>query len=740
MSLYEECVKRAGGEDRVCENCKPIVKCYDTVFGVRAAGDKLEDRCYFSTLLAEAFSRSATCWHCGWVVLVASNTWMSDIAANVSSPDAQLTKIEINWQSISVYKDSRAVQGHPVIERIWLSYSAPWTGSEKKSISFSKCLDKPQNLSVATADGGLIVARNDSVEWASKEPYAGRIRPAKIDLQLLKNWKDNCIRDHGGTCDQTFTTHRASHLRFVDVLERRVIQAVPDEVTWTALSYCWGGPQEHALQASNLEEYQLPGALRDDMLPAGIVDAMTLVRALGERYIWIDSLCIVQDDDMDKLEFLPMMGTIYAHSVLTIVNAANDKVAMGMPGVSNPRRMQQVHQMKDFWMVEALDLPHQRWEGYLHGSTWNARGWTFQEGLLSPRCLIIGEAQTYWQCKVSSFCEDSCWENLPGKNIYRHYSGSEIISRLTDSREENWMDLYKDVLDAYAKRELTSETDRLGAVEAILDVLRRDDEEGYFWGMPRGHLEMALSWSSHVSRNTRRDCEAKYIGPGKQVRSAPFPTWSWLGWHGATPMPSVNRAVLGGRLGLKFYRILDGGVPEALVDGVPYAGPERDFTKKDYMTHSDMFDTIGYPRGLTHPSLDYSRQSVRRADIPESVLLSKQAPSALCFWTSTAVLDMKYEGWNGFHRCPLISLSHGDVSHCGAWENDESFKPNGRGKFIVIGTERVRMSHGGQVTVNLLLVDQDDNGLSYRRRLVTYTPEEVWDSFKNRRWELIFLA
>jgi hypothetical protein len=70
--------------------------------------------------------------------LVASNTWISDIAANVSSPDAQLTKIEINWQSISVYKDSRAVEGHPVIERIWLSYSAPWTGSEKKSISFSK--------------------------------------------------------------------------------------------------------------------------------------------------------------------------------------------------------------------------------------------------------------------------------------------------------------------------------------------------------------------------------------------------------------------------------------------------------------------------------------------------------------------------------------------------------------------------------------------------------------------------
>lgn len=229
------------------------------------------------------------------------------------------------------------------------------------------------------------------------------------------------------------------------------------------------------------------------------------------------------------------------------------------------------------------------------------------------------------------------------------------------------------------------------------------------------------------------------MGFEEKVQSAPFPSWSWLGWHGITPMPAVNRALLGGRLGLKFYRISHGGDPEALVEK-PFVGPERDFSKKDYMKYDDLHDQIGYPRGLTHSYLSYNKQSVSFTDIPQRVLSSRRAASILCFWTSTAVLDMKYERWNGYHNCPQISLSHGNVCFRSAWEKDEAYKPNGEGKFIVIGTERTRMSHGGDVTVNLLLVDQDQDGISHRLRLVTYTPEKVWQSLDNRKWELVFLA
>ncbi|KAK7968835.1 hypothetical protein PG988_007908 [Apiospora saccharicola] len=534
---------------------------------------------------------------------------------------------------------------------------------EEKIVRFYISAGRPQNLSSIDAP----LAHGTSLDWGPTQPHAGRVRPAVVDDSLLRRWKDGCLKEHGGTCDQEFMTGRVPRLRFVDVVERCIVEAAPDTVIWTALSYCWGGPQLHSLQRKNLDDYRVPGSLTDRILPQGIIDAMRVTRGLGEHYIWIDSLCIIQEDEKDNLELLAAMATIYAHAVVTIINAASDKVVEGMPGISRPRRAQQVHQMKNFWLVESLDPVHDQWRwerGYLHGTTWNTRAWTFQEGLLPPRCLVVTQDEVYWQCKKASWCEDSCWEVPADKAIYRHYSGSNIMRRLTDRTEENWLTLYGDVLEAYSKRGLGFESDWLNAVQAILDVLRRDGEDGYFWGMPRGHMEMALAESFQNHRKSRRECEAMFMGDGNEVQSAPFPSWSWVGWHGVTNMKSID-TLLGGRLGLKFYRITSGPGLEALVEA-PFVGPERDFSPFSYMKWEGVDDD--------------EKQSMDLADIPPTVLASREAPSTLCFWTSTAVLDMKYEGWDGYSDCPLIALSHGSVSVYGAWDDDHAFKPDGAGE------------------------------------------------------------
>ncbi|KAK9779011.1 putative Heterokaryon incompatibility protein-domain-containing protein [Seiridium cardinale] len=733
-TFYEGAVQRAGGETHICDKCAPLVDSYSAAFGAKPVSKSSQiSEPNVSITLIDAITNSGACWHCGWLVFVLVGTWSDKLLDNIKSLDSPHTKANVSWRSISMANKDPARVGETLkINRIAFAYGTDYTEYEQRSIVFSKCEKEPQHLS-------SLLEQTKTLDWPASEPYAGRIRPLDIDHRLLRRWKECCVKDHGGVCDQTFMTHRVDTLRFVDVEERCIVQHAPDAVSWVALSYCWGGPQHHALQSSNLHLYRQRGSLRAEILPPGIADAMTVTRALGERYLWVDSLCIVQDDDKDKLVFIAAMGTIYAHAVVTIVNAANEQVALGMPGISCQRRTQQIHRIKDFWLVEALDLPHSSFQGYLRGSVWNTRGWTFQEGLLSPRCLIIGKDQVYWQCKSASWCEDSFWENEKAKtSIYRHYSGSNILSRLTDSTEENWIELYKDLLQAYSGREFTSESDRLGAVQAILQVLRRSDEGGYFWGMPIDHMEMALSWASSPL-NTRRDCEAKFMGSDDVVLSAPFPSWSWLGWHGPSPMPAVNRALLGGRLGLMFHCIQSDGTPVALNEN-PFIGAERDSSKQDYMNHDEFHDQIGTPRNLPHSSIMYDKRTVRRADIPQSILASRRALSVLCFWTSTAILDMKYEGQNNFHHCPAINLRHADVHFYSAWERNENFKPSGKGKFIVVGTDRTRMSHGGNVTVNLLLVDQDQDGISYRNKLVTYTPESVWDKLENKKWELVFLA
>ncbi|KAI2618027.1 HET-domain-containing protein [Hypomontagnella submonticulosa] len=733
VTLYEAAVYRAGGEDKLCDTCRPQVLSYGTVFGVgrvRKPGGPSDPTTMI--LLVDAITKTDACWHCGWLVSIARKTWYSESTDDITSLDPA-TKLYVNWHRISKSeKDSRVIEGAPQINRLVISCSVDTTAAESRQVVFSKSVGAPMRIS-------SLMDQHQALDWVVDEPYSGRIRPSKIDYRLLSRWKECCIAEHSGTCDQTFMTNSVESIRFVDVVDRCIVKRSPDNIKWVALSYCWGGPQLHALQTARLNSYQKQGSLTDDILPKGIADAMSVTHALGERFIWIDSLCIIQDDEKDKLKLIAAMGTIYAHAVVTIVNAANSQVDMGIPGISSPRRAQQVHQMKDFWLVESLDLPHAHWQGYLRSSHWNTRGWTFQEGLLSPRCLILGKDQVYWQCKTASWCEDSCWEKVKSDGIYRHYSGSNILGRLTNSREEDWIELYKDALNAYTIRELTSESDRLGAVQAILEVLRRSDEEDYFWGMPQGHMEMALCWATSPG-NTRRECLSKLMGPNNEILSSPFPSWSWLGWHGNAPMPTMNRALLGGRLGLKFYRIAEDGTPVVLNKN-PFRGPERDFTKKDYMKYDDIHEQYGYPRGLAHHSIRYDEMEVKAADIPQSVLRSQCTTAILCFWTSTVTLNMKYEeGWAHYHNCPKIALSWGDVRFYAAWGRYEDFKPNGPGKFLVVGTERLRMSRGGYITLNLLLVNQDEEGISYRHKLVTSVEESVWEKIGSRKWELVFLA
>ena len=294
------------------------------------------------------------------------------------------------------------------------------------------------------------------------------------------------------------------------------------------------------------------------------------------------------------------------------------------------------------------------------------------------------------------------------------------------------------MLEAYSQRELTSESDRLGAVQAVLKVLCRSDEGGYFWGMPKGHMEMALSWASNTL-NTRRDRDCKFIDANDEVVSCPFPSWSWLGWHGRAPMPTLDRALLGARLGLKFYTLARDGTPKTLVQD-PFVGRERDFTSKEYMKAEQIHEEIGYPRSLTHASIQMDKRTITVEDIAPPIKSSILAPSLLWFWTSAAVLQMEYQGWLGFHNCPAIKASQGDVSFYGKWEHNQDFRPSGEGKFIVVGTERTRMSHGGNVTLNLLLVEQDAAGISYRQKLVTYVRESDWDALPEKKWELVYLA
>ena len=140
------------------------------------------------------------------------------------------------------------------------------------------------------------------------EPYSARLRPLLADLRFFRKWKEICCKEHQKSCASE--THPADLiLRLIDVEQHCVISNCHN-LPYVALSYVWGQDTQPCLTKATESSFQQPDALREGNLPATIFDAFSVTKALGERYLWVDSCCIVQDDDFDKLKYVPIMDLI----------------------------------------------------------------------------------------------------------------------------------------------------------------------------------------------------------------------------------------------------------------------------------------------------------------------------------------------------------------------------------------------------------------------------------------------
>src|ERR1700712_828375 len=152
-------------------------------------------------------------------------------------------------------------------------------------------------------------------------------------LKISSSWLERCLKNHS-SCNPPAELHKTPK-RLINVgSESRnpfLVESSPcsEQMIWVSLSYCWGqGPSMMMLSRDNL------GAMKNGIplnkLDPTIQDAILVTRALNISYIWIDALCIIQDDDKkDWSEQAPKMNEIYGGSVLTLVVADAESVEDG---------------------------------------------------------------------------------------------------------------------------------------------------------------------------------------------------------------------------------------------------------------------------------------------------------------------------------------------------------------------------------------------------------------------------
>lgn len=304
---------------------------------------------------------------------------------------------------------------------------------------------------------------------------------------------------------------------------------------YVALSYCWGGPQKTITTTENLAAHKV--GLAQEFLPQAIQDAIILTEYLGYQFLWIDCLCIVQDDTTDKMIDINSMGTIYERASLTLLAGRSPSVNQGFlpewpfPGLSGPMKSN-ISLPNDG--IGSLQVYRIREPFIEYTRSFNGplakRAWAYQESELSQRSLLFSLDEVVYSCASTSkvirhpliqYTPDDPFEEvideIKGKSL------RSIVLPMLERDKENeflatqWLRVVYD----YAPLAVTNWEDRLPALAGIAGKFAAAwGEDGYRAGLWERYLVRHLGW--------------KMSGYAKEVLAIPAwqsPTWSWVCKH-----------------------------------------------------------------------------------------------------------------------------------------------------------------------------------------------------------------
>ncbi|ETS78651.1 hypothetical protein PFICI_08504 [Pestalotiopsis fici W106-1] len=369
--------------------------------------------------------------------------------------------------------------------------------------------------------------------------------PNWIDLGRLKAWAQHCDSAHGGTCHSLtewadISPQSLAPLLLVDVDTHHLVEmdlSISCKIKYAALSYVWGRlPDVLETTKANLADLKTPGAVNSARyaisLPDTVRDAVALTKCLGLRYLWVDRLCIVQDDMVSKPLQLAQMGAIYANSYVTLVASDGQDANYGfrgsVRGVSQPRHFEPpvltYKQGRRSLIIEPV------FELDYDSTEWQRRGWTFQERTLSRRNLVFQEGRVFWECPGAVWTEEMAHNSEDGSGDQRWQRRKPSSYQLTMS---SWPDLlqYELLVRAYNTRILSFPSDGLNAFLGISTALSRSFRGGLLYGVPEYYFDIALLWIPFSPIHRRL------------VNGEPqsmLPSWSWVGWEGG----NINLSIL----------------------------------------------------------------------------------------------------------------------------------------------------------------------------------------------------
>lgn len=382
----------------------------------------------------------------------------------------------------------------------------------------------------------------------------------------MAQWMDKCCSGHKA-CREMQTSDWAP-TRLVDVSEyeqgvvRVVTSSSAPDVTkegYVALSHCWGEQEFLVMHRENRHEFA--DGIDPCSLAPNFQDAIFATWKLGMRYLWIDSLCIVQCCKVDWEHEAGMMNKVYRHAILTLAAAASPNAYGGLFVARKPELVgpcQVSLQSEDEEPLRCIMIHSDVWETEVRRAPLNQRAWVVQERLLAPRTLYFGKNQLFWECRelhaceilpngipsqlVSGIAEPGAVDLAPIKSFEQalrrlrdavpYYDQSGFWSGGGIPQYESTYEVWNDILKIYTSCALTNADDKLVAISGIAKSFTNIVGDEYLAGLWQGNFVNGLLWQ--VLDPTTAMYSGEKYWPSVRPERYRAPSWSWASVDGPT--------------------------------------------------------------------------------------------------------------------------------------------------------------------------------------------------------------
>ena len=331
-------------------------------------------------------------------------------------------------------------------------------------------------------------------------------------LALASTWVQNCLAGHQACTKANATNDPILPSRVIDIGggDTRTVKlwepVANTPARYMCLSYCWGGADFIRTTTANIQSHL--NGISLDRLPAVFQDFIQVARAFQVMYVWMDSLCIIQDSTEDWQREAGRMAAVYANSFLTVAAAGAVNPHVGLFA----RRELSVVDCVQCCSVDHI-LPK---EPSPSGSfPLSSRGWAYQEQILSPRVLSFGPDEIFWHCQTTHNCECGQYRGTPQTTVdttKAFWGGRDGMDHLL---------MWHQAVEQYTKLSLTNWTDRLPAFSGIADHHMANSRMGatYLAGLWSDSLLYDLLW--------RQAPLVPRLPITETPRPWTAPSWSW---------------------------------------------------------------------------------------------------------------------------------------------------------------------------------------------------------------------